>query len=494
MLAFVSTRSGHANIWVLDMRSRALRNLTNDAAGDFRPEWSPDGTKIAFSSDRASLRPRSGFTRLQSTELFVIGRDGTGLRRVTSENEFAGSPAWSRDGSHLLAYVAPLAQVQAIVSARRLHGTTQIAVIDAMTGAQDVRTSGEGEKWSPRWTSAGGVAYVSGGAEGGIEFVSNAPGARGEFGSPHWSADGRRMVFHREVGSGWPPHASAHGRDARFGLVRTGVFPSYAPAGDRLVENDGTAAIMHNDIYVLDADGSHRRALVQDPDSSSLAPAWSPCGDRIAFARGRFFPATLGKSVAVIAVVQSDGSGLTALTESADNAGFPSWSPDGRSIVYRVVASDRSALMIVDVDSRTVRRLTDGTGNDNSPAWSPRGDLIAFTSKRADDDDYEMYTIRPDSTDLRRITKGSGNMSHPAWSPDGAWLAFTGSSAGFKDEAPLHPSNPQPYGEISVMRADGSDVHALTDNQFEDGTPTWVPPPGSSPRQCSHVGAPPPNQ
>jgi TolB protein len=102
-LAFVSSRSGQADIWLLDLKNHVLRNLTNDPAGDFRPEWSPDGTKIAFSSDRVSTHPRSGFVRSQSTELFVIGRDGQGLRRVTSGNAYVGSPVWSRDGAHLLA-------------------------------------------------------------------------------------------------------------------------------------------------------------------------------------------------------------------------------------------------------------------------------------------------------------------------------------------------------------------------------------------------------
>jgi TolB protein len=62
-----------------------------------------------------------------------------------------------------------------------------------------------------------------------------------------------------------------------------------------------------------------------------------------------------------------------------------------------------------------------------------------------------------------------------AYSPDGERIAFTSARGGFKDEAALHPYNPQSYGDLYVMRKDGSDVRMLTDNQFEEGTPAWVP-------------------
>ena len=474
-LVFVSSRSGQADIWVLDLRTRALRNLTKDPAGDFRPAWSSDGKWIAFSSDRDSKRPKATFTTVHSTEIYVVRRDGTGLRRVTTRGAFEGSPSWSPDGQRLLVYEAYVDQVASIVAARRLRGTTQIATIDVASGERQVLTTGPGEKWSPRWLRDERIVYVSGGDGGGLEVLPATAGARGAFGSPSWSPDGQRMVFHREVGNGWPPHQTWHSRDPRYRLVRTGVFASYSPTGDQLVMNDGTAGISHNRILKMSADGSRRVVLVSDTVESALAPAWSPHGDRIAFARGRFFPATLGPSSAAIATVHADGTGLALLTDSTENAGFPSWSPDGRWLVYRVAQQGRSALMIVDVETHAVRRLTDGTTNDNSPAWSPRGDRIAFTSKRDGESDYDIYSIRPDGTGLRRLTNAPGNDSHPVWSPDGEWLVFTSARGGFKDEAPLHPYNPQPYGEIYVMRADGSGPRMLTDDQFEEGTPTWIP-------------------
>jgi len=74
------------------------------------------------------------------------------------------------------------------------------------------------------------------------------------------------------------------------------------------------------------------------------------------------------------------------------------------------------------------------------------------------------------------LSRTHGNDAHLAWSPDGTRLLFTSSRMGFKDEA-LYTGAPQPYGEIFVMRADGSGVEQLTDDQWEEGGPAWLPQP-----------------
>jgi TolB protein len=172
-LAFVSSRSGQADVWVLDLTARRLRNLTNHPGGDFRPAWSPDGQWIAFSSDRDSGKRHQGFVTLHSTEVYLVRRDGSGLRRLTHRGAFAGSPSWSPDGSRLAIYEADPDEVQKITSPRRLRGTTQIATVDVATGERRVLTAGAGEKSSPRWLRDGRIAYVSGGPEGGIELVTD---------------------------------------------------------------------------------------------------------------------------------------------------------------------------------------------------------------------------------------------------------------------------------------------------------------------------------
>ena len=83
--------------------------------------------------------------------------------------------------------------------------------------------------------------------------------------------------------------------------------------------------------------------------------------------------------------------------------------------------------------------------------------------------------MRTDGTDVKRLTNTPGNDAHSAWSPDGLWIAFTSERGHFKDETALHPSQRQTYGDLYVMRADGTDVRRLTDDQFEEGTPSCIP-------------------
>jgi Tol biopolymer transport system component len=61
------------------------------------------------------------------------------------------------------------------------------------------------------------------------------------------------------------------------------------------------------------------------------------------------------------------------------------------------------------------------------------------------------------------------------WSPDGEQILFSSSRFGYKDESPLTINQPQPYAELFIMDADGSNQRALTDNRYEEGTPAWVP-------------------
>ena len=476
-VAFVSTRDGAANIWVLDLQNRKLRQLTRERAGSFRPAWSPDGKWIAFSSDRTSKGVKQNFVTLHSTELYVMRSDGSDTKRVTGSASFAGSPSWSPDGKSLAFHQASLKEVWGIASVLRLPSSTQISVIDLATGSQRPLTSGSGERFSPRWLADGSIRYWTWGETAGIGFTHGKVERKGLFQNASWSRDGSTMVFHRDVDTRWPPLQSWPSSDSRFKLIRSGIFPSFSPDGKELMFNTGRAGRDHNKIAKVKLDGSAASVVFADERMSALAPAWSAKANSIAFGYGGFFSQVAGapKVTSRLAIARADGSGVRTVTPDGGIDGFPSWSPDGQQLVFRQGGGQRRGLAILDIGSGAVRPLTSGSGNDNFPAWSPDGKQIVFASDRSGD--WEIYSIAPDGSNLRRLTTSPGNDAHPAWSPDGKWIAFSTARAGFKDEAVLHHYNPQSYGELAVMRPDGSDVTLLTDDPFEDATVAFRPTP-----------------
>ena len=170
-------------------------------------------------------------------------------------------------------------------------------------------------------------------------------------------------------------------------------------------------------------------------------------------------------------LVKRDGTNVQDLTDGLPNSGFPSWSPDGKRIVYRVWGGNDWGLRILNVEDRSVKVLT--TEYDNLPFWSPDGKLISFTRKH-DDNNFDIYTIKPDGSDLRQLTTSPANDAHAFWTDDSKYLMWSSGIYGFKDEAALYDDTFQPYGAIFIMKADGSDKRQLTDSPWEDSMPIYV--------------------
>ncbi len=481
-MAFVSTRNTHrANIWILDLETKRLRNLTGlpEIQGDpmkpdgfFRPAWSPDGKWIAFTSDRNTEWKGhgngSGWEHVQELSVYIVHPDGTGLRRITEPGICSGSPKWSADSKQIVFSEMPVESTwDARVFGLSARATSQVVSIDLATGKRTQQTSGPGLKLMPQFLPDGRIGFLTkSGKNEGIGYTSGSGTFPGSLRSPAWSPDGKRVIYEKVDYTPRPQNQLLYSWDPRYEYRYTDVFPSFSKNGLLLV----TSKDVDSSVVTMNADGSNRKVVFQAVQGAAFAPSWSPDGERIAFGYGGFLQGRR-TSGAKIVLVHRDGAGVEELTADMPNAGFPSWSADGKEIVYRSFGPKDMGLRIFNLDNHTTRALSDGS--DNLPYWSPEGTRILFTRKQGDN--FDIYTIKPDGTDLKRMTTFPANDAHAVWSQDGKYILWNSGEYGFKDEAASYDNSFQPYGSIWIMNADGTGKRQLTDSHWEDAMPCFVP-------------------
>ncbi|KAI0483504.1 tat pathway signal sequence domain-containing protein [Xylaria cf. heliscus] len=521
-LAYVSTRGNYtANIWVKDLRTGVTKNLTDTEStrGDpaspqsyFRPAWSPDGEWIAFTSDRntdwTGHSDGTGWEHTQTLAIYIIRHNGSDFRKIIGQYGYSlMTPKWSRDGKRL---VYSVLTTEDTYNAHGFQGgsstvASQIMSVDVATGRDIVNVNTDsnlkmGQSWIGKSSNIGYV--VKQGANEGIAYTkpdsTHKAFNQSYLRNPSWSPDGAKLVYEVYAWDQRPAGQKLFGFDSEWDYRFMDVFPQYNNVSRRLAITSkqlGNASVLTAtaeydnvvdsfDVFsVWSTDNETELNWIERGTGGAFQPTFNPDGSQVAVGLGTWFFGR-NQGPGTIYLSNTTGKEVTKLTDGDLNAGFPSFSPDGTKLVYRLWDQSTSSplgLRILDLTTGETTNLTQGW--DNTPGWSPDGERIVFTRQtnwtesygnRWYADRFDIFTIRPDGSDLTQVTTSNANDAHAVWSYDGRILWNTG-MFGFRDEGPQYDNTFQPYGQIMVMNADGSNKTMLTDSMWEDSMPLYIP-------------------
>ena len=272
-IAFVSNRSGAAEIWLMNVDGSGLKQITDIPEGACEPRWSPDGMRIVFISP--CVRHLNSYP---GANLYIINADGTGLVPLPNVPGGDYDPSWSPDGNQI-----------AFTSLRK-GGGPGIYIINL--NGYSVKSLMEDETraisqpaWSPNGTE---IAYVNSDNRiwvmdvNGENRRSLIVGAEDYMlTAPSWSPDGSVVIYTRQVLS-----------DTTGATVLMAV--QYTETGAQPVEVSNSQLVLdvnysfdgywllftswfsgNHDIYVMRANGVDRHVIVKDP-SYEFDPVWRP--------------------------------------------------------------------------------------------------------------------------------------------------------------------------------------------------------------------------
>jgi eukaryotic-like serine/threonine-protein kinase len=270
-IAFVSTRTGLPQIWIINVDGVRFRQITDMPGGACQPDWSPDGQRLAFISpcpERQEL--------YLGTQLYAIRADGTGLTALLGSAAGDYDPTWSPDGTRI-----------AFTSLRGL-GKPQIYVLNLDDGDIKALATEGSKNMQPVWSPDGQrIIYVSTQTMGERLWVMDINGENKQpltdseiiAGYPDWSSDSDTIVFTRRENIGALPNLEKFSLQNFNALT---LVEDSVPRRDAQISPDGLWLVLeswpdgsNHDIWIMSIDGKEARVLVNFP-FYDFNPVWRP--------------------------------------------------------------------------------------------------------------------------------------------------------------------------------------------------------------------------
>ncbi len=342
LVALQCYAGGTFHIWTMKPDGTGLKQVTTGHGDDREPRLSPDGTTIAFASDRAFKK---------SYDIWTVKTDGTGLKQITSSDADEFEPTWTPDGKHIVFVSGTGIQGKSIESIDLATGKQEtLASVDPAKGRLEAPSiSPDGASLSyARFSGAGmfvntSELVVSKAVPGGATIYTGK--ASDAFPFPAFWLSNSELLYTAEGKILQTNLDSATETPISFSAAIPNIRPQYT---HKHYDFDETAPHQVKGIY---------------------APALSPDGKQVAFvALNQLYVMTIGKSP-------------VALTHDSFYKQGPMWSPDGKQLAY---ISDRDGIENIYVhdmssaDDSTDKRIAPSQSAQIMPAWSPDCKLIAF--------------------------------------------------------------------------------------------------------------------
>jgi eukaryotic-like serine/threonine-protein kinase len=430
---------GQWDLFVSRIAGGARVRITNDAAAESLPKFSPDGEKILFTR----LLPGAESPEISMTS--ALGGD------ITPLMSNASSAVWSPDGSQF-AYISFEPDKSRAVAIAGTNGQ----VLRKILRTDTTYTGISGLAWSPDGAQLAAIRSI-GGVTGEIWIVPAGGGQARRLSkdppevfshNPVFTPDSRAIV-HTSNRGGATNVWSAALDGSQPVRITTGSGPDTDPS----VARDGTITFLNSrdrqGLFVHDLSSGKSRVLITH-SSFLWAPAFSADGKDIAFSR---FEADGSWH---IWTVPQTGETARRLTPGPLPEIYPRFTPDGKWITYFTWGSQQpNRIWKIPRTGGVPQPITPArTEDDAYPDVSPDGKSIAFA--RTEGKMTRVYIMPFDGGEARLLTKSQSTI--PRWSPDGRQIAFS----------PVRSYD----GGVFVISAEGFGERRLTDI---GGWPVWWP-------------------